>query len=311
MKLCAGSSGKLVALRRINVPLACAIVALAAPALAAAEEPRVLEDEPYYLGLHDADGENTGTILMLHGGGWQGDLGSAADAVMGEWIERLRGWGYDVANLGYRSGADSLEDSLAAFDLLRERVGPDEPLCIFGGSAGGQLALIVAARRGADVECVIDVAGPPDLEHWGSQPAAGAGQRLAIEAFGEDRLAELSPINNVDRIEAPVLVAAAPCDVYIELSAQESFVRALDRAGGQARLQVVESGDDVSFAHCSVDDESFDRFLDAAEDFLDNPSRAVAETGDGDSGFDLPIALIIAIPVVGVAILFWALRRRA
>src|SRR5690606_13733565 len=108
-----------------------------------------------------------------------------------------------------------------ALDRVRNRIGPDERLCLFGGSAGAHLALTAAARRGAEVDCVVDLLGPPDLVEWGERPAAQMGRRLAVETFGERHLAELSPINMADQIEPPVLVAATPCDVFIDIAAQE------------------------------------------------------------------------------------------
>src|SRR5690606_25343856 len=118
-----------------------------------------LSESPYYLGLHEARGERHGTVLLLHGGGWEGGLGPAADELQAPTIRVLRRWGFDVGSAGYRGREFSLEDSLAAFDGLREHQGPGEPICIFGFSAGAQLGLAVAARRGADVACVVDLMG--------------------------------------------------------------------------------------------------------------------------------------------------------
>ena len=276
------------------------------------EDPEVLKSEPYYLGLYETETARRGTVLTIHGGGWRGDLGPAADEAMSDYIDAMRKLGYDVANLGYRSGADSLPDAIAAFDLLRERLGPEEPICIFGGSAGAQLALIVAARRGDSVDCVVDLAGPPDLVHWGSRPNADDGKGLAVDAFGEDRLAELSPINNVEDISAPVLVIAAACDVFIEVADQRRFVRALNAAGGDARLQVVEPGDDVDLVHCAVSAASFEEMSLATTRFLAEamPAPAVVERDEDDgSGLGVPEVLVGVVVLAGVALLVWVVRR--
>jgi acetyl esterase/lipase len=299
-------------LARAALAAAVIVAALAGAAPAAAAqttEPQVLKREPYYLAVHEADGRSRGTVLMLHGGGWRGDLGPDADGVMREWIDRMTAWGYDVANLGYRTGAPGLADALAAFDLVRERRGARERLCIFGGSAGAQLALWVAAERGEDVDCVIDLLGPPDLVEWGSAPASDVGLRLATAAFGEERLAGLSPINMVERIDAPVLVAAAPCDVFIELAAQERFVEALDDAGGSVRLQVVDSGDEVPLGHCTVEHGSFEQFLDVARRFLAGqlPPAQAAPADDGGSGISA-IAIVAAAVALAVGG-YWVLSR--
>ena len=285
-----------------------AALLLAAGASAQTTVPQVVKDDPYYLALHPADGQARGTVLMLHGGGWEGDLGSRADSVMAEWIGRLTAWGWDVANLGYRSGLPGLDDAVDAFDLLRERVGPKERLCIFGGSAGAQLGLTVAERRGRDVDCVVDLLGPPDLVEWGAQPAAALGLRLARRAFGEQRLAELSPINMVDRLDSPVLVVAAPCDVFIELAAQSRFVDALNAAGGRGFLQVVEAGEDVPLAHCTVDQASFEHSLEVIRKFLagDATPEVAAPGSKDDTAFSF-----LAIAAAAIAIVVLLAARRA
>lgn len=280
-------------------------------ALGALDDPEVLNADPYYLSLYETDAARRGVVLMLHGGGWHGDLGASADEVMSEWIERFRSWGYDIANLAYRSGADSLTDSLAAFDLLRARH-PDEPICLFGGSAGGHLALVVAERRGASVDCVIDLLGPTNLEEWGSRPASDRGRELAIEAFGEDRLAELSPINHVDEIDSSVLVVAAPCDVFLEVGPQREFVDALNAAGGDGTLQIVQPGDDVPLGHCNVDAASFAELNDEMRSFLDSAATAPPQIdpdesdGSGLGSFEIIAAVVLA---AGAGLVVWALRR--
>ena len=269
----------------------------------------MLVSEPYYLSLHDADDPARGTVLLLHGGGWHGGLGAAADEVMSASIEPLVEWGYDVANLGYRSGARSLEDATAAFDHLRRRLGPDEPLCLYGASAGAQLALITAARRGGEVDCVVSLLGIPDLVQFGSRPKSEQGEALAREAFGAADLGELSPVNNTGRIEAPVLVAATPCDAYTELADQRELVRRLDRA----ELAVIAPGDDVDLEHCVVDGKSFDRFEQRTRDFL-NAVAPAPETTDpapaDDGGDSFPLGLLLggAVALGGIALLARALR---
>ena len=300
----------------LTAALVLAVTAISAPPTALAQAPEVLEDKPYYLSLSPADEAPKGTVLMIHGGGWHGGLGAAADRVMGQYVELVRSWGYDVANLGYRGGADSLTDALDAFDHLRERLGPAEPICLYGGSAGGHLALTVAAKRGASVDCVIDFLGPPDLEKWGSRPNSEAGRNLAVEAFGSERLAELSPINNVERIVSPVLVAAAPCDVYIEIEAQRDFVDALNDAGGDARFSLLRTGDEVSVSHCWVTANSFWAFNDAAKRFLDRAAAARPEVGspeaaspEGDGGSGVALYAIAAVALLAGGGLVWYLRR--
>ncbi len=306
------SAGRSLARGILTAVLVLAVAAIAAPSATLAQaSPEVLKRSPYYLSLNPADEAPKGTVLMIHGGGWHGGLGAAADRVMGQYIELVRSWGYDVANLGYRGGADSLTDALDAFDHLRETLGPGEPICLYGGSAGAHLALAVAAKRGASVDCVIDFLGPPDLEEWGSRPNSDAGRNLAVEAFGEERLAELSPVNNVERLVSPVLVAAAPCDVYIEIEAQREFVDAVNDAGGEARFSLLRTGDEVSVAHCWVTADSFLAFNEASKEFLRRAAVARPEVAppEEDGGSTITLYAIAAGVLIAGGGLFWYLRR--
>lgn len=241
--------------------LAAALVLALAGGVAAGPERKVLRGEPYYLSLHrPGDGPARGTVLLLHGGGWRGDLGPAADERMGAAIERHTALGFNVANLAYRSGARSLADALDAFDHLRSRW-PGQPICLAGQSAGAHLALLVAARRGADVACVLDLAGPPSLVRWGGASANAHGRRLAAAAFGTDReqLRRLSPARYAERIEAPVLVAAARCDRIISFRVQRAFARRLARAGATVARHALAPGADAHVPHCEVEARSLAR----------------------------------------------------
>lgn len=99
-----------------------------------------------------------GHVLTIHGGGWT-RVGPAMAARMDPDVKRLNGWGYATANVDYRAGAASFADVRDAYDALRRRVGPRAPICAYGSSAGGHLALMLAIRRPA-LACVVTKAAP-------------------------------------------------------------------------------------------------------------------------------------------------------
>jgi acetyl esterase/lipase len=264
-------------------------------ALAAVLAPSALAGRDYYLAKHPPTATpRAGNVLMIHGGGWKGDLGAEADQVMTTYIEDARSWGYMTYNVGYRSGNVSLRDVTDAAKRIA-RKNPDEPLCLVGGSAGAQLALIVAAKLRRDVDCVVDIGGPPDLAN--PDPAAPQGNvvvELAGAAFGTvDRLARLSPINRVNEIRQPVLVVAPDCDYYTSYGRQAAFAAAL-RRGEIYRVTKLEqnplsgilggllgrlggifgnfgfsSDSGVETGHCTVTTASFEGFRAAEHAFLD------------------------------------------
>ncbi len=136
------------------------------------------------LWLPEGDGPHP-VVLMIHGGCWQTDI---AERDIMNWIaEDLRARGIAVWNIEYR-GVDrdgggypgTYEDILAAADSLMQnwdRYNLNvEPIVAIGHSAGGHLALWLAARQSAftgqpltgdvrlPISTVISQGGLPDLE---------------------------------------------------------------------------------------------------------------------------------------------------
>lgn len=148
-------------------------------------------------------------FMFIHGGRWflDGSL-PVVRLRVGYNLIRARGW--QVMAIGYRGCENSLGDVVRFYDIMRERLGPEAVICAQGEGSGGHLALMLAAMR-PDVACVLAEAAPTDLTSIGGQPtfvdprlpvpAAGLTgaqytQNLVSAAFGEERLAELSPINH-------------------------------------------------------------------------------------------------------------------
>jgi len=161
----------------LSLPIA--LIAAAAPSAAAAGD--------YYLSHHEPrSAKPKGSVLVLiHGGGWRGDLRSFADSLMYSYIDDLTRWGHRVYNVGYRSGGASLPDVRDAIDRV-SRTHRKAPICLAGESAGAHLAL-VAAKRSKRIKCVVDIAGPPDLLDPGPRPNASRLTELAASAFGANR----------------------------------------------------------------------------------------------------------------------------
>lgn len=270
--------------RRAGILVGILVVIVTAAATSPA--PGATRDGGYYLGYHEPTaGSPTrqGIVLTLHGGGWEGNLGSAADEVMEPYIDDLNGWGYPVFNLGYQSGRQSLRDTLDAVRRLH-RSYPGRPLCVLGGSAGAHLALMAAIKAPKEVDCVVDIGGPPSLERPDSQPGSAEVPRLAAAVFGAKRLRNLSPIRRVKDILAPVLVVAPECDYFTSPHRQQRFVDRLRRGRIvieeampdlepprnllQAVLQILRPHG-VETGHCEVTKQAFEAFRQAEYLFLE------------------------------------------
>lgn len=98
-------------------------------------------------------------MLVLASGGWtSGPDMMALISSMGvpqHWNDL--GWKTRLVEL--RDGKDGLDDAVAWFDLTRSQT--PGPVCVWGGSSGGNLALLLGSRR--PVDCVVTEAAPTRL----------------------------------------------------------------------------------------------------------------------------------------------------
>jgi acetyl esterase/lipase len=158
------------------------------------------------------------TVLMVHGGCWQTEI---ADRRIMNWIaDDLRKRGIAVWNIDYR-GVDregggypgTFLDAAAAADALRTNAARYNlnisPLVATGHSAGGHLALWLAARKaanarprsplihqgspliGADplkIDTVVSLGGLPDLELAATPPGSGCGTEVIEKLVGPPTL---------------------------------------------------------------------------------------------------------------------------
>ena len=193
-----------------------------------------------------------GTMLLVHGGAWS-IVGATALGGTRADAQRWRARGWRTVNVDYRACAPSLGDVLAIYDRVRATYGSKRPICAFGRSAGGHLTLLLAAQRPA-LDCVAVIASPTDLPKLAHQTTAAdpdgppMAYDLATAAFGEDRLAELSPIRT--RLRARVLFALADNDALIPLSQGTALATRQRRRDPSAYVDVLRvAAGDVQFEH--------------------------------------------------------------
>jgi len=137
-------------------------------------------------------------------------------------------------NSSYRPCGSSLIDALSLYDRVRETYGSASPVCTLGQSAGGHLALMVAA-------------------------------------FGEENLPSYSPVQVADpglkgvRILA-VTAAEDPLISYSQMTLLRDVMHEDDPAAYVATMQL--AGGDRPFVHAYVSQAALDAYHQAEQDLV-------------------------------------------
>ena len=163
---------------------------------------------------------------------WIAELGAAVIA------PNIRGSsGYDQNYLALDNGLrreDAVRDIGALLDWIAEQRDLDESrVAIYGASYGGYLVLASAVHYSDRLRAGVDVVGISNfvsfLENTEDYRRAFRRYEYGDERDPETRafLERISPLNNVDRIDIPLLVVQGRNDPRVPASESEQIVRAL------------------------------------------------------------------------------------
>lgn len=194
-----------------------------------------------------------GTMLLIHGGSWRGSDPREQTRLLREPGEVFLARSWRVVSLDYRSGRGGLRDIVATIGRQPRRTG--RPLCLYGESAGAQLALLAAARR-PSVDCVIGAGALTDFQAYFADAAAGSNSThravaaLIKQTFGATpkETATWEPVRVADSIRADVLLVRAAGDPLIPRAQVERFVAAQPHTASVE----LEAGDPANAAHAWV-----------------------------------------------------------
>ncbi|MFC7430378.1 MULTISPECIES: alpha/beta hydrolase [unclassified Agrococcus] len=197
-------------------------------------------------------------ILLVHGGSWA--RGSRTDPLWRDTCTWLASAGYVVANVDYRLAPEhpfpaGIDDVTAALAWLRSpetlatyRIDADR-IGAFGGSAGGNLASLLATAGSGDwdavdrVAAVVSMSAPLDLSGVDVRDDFVERQLayLACDELADCPAAGLaSPATFVDPTDPPFLVVHGD-DEMIPLAQAEAFASVLERHDVPVQLAVVPS----------------------------------------------------------------------
>ena len=228
----------------------------------------------------DPAGPAVGTMILVHAGGWAGHDGYAQSELLKNPGELFLARGWRVVSIDYDEGPNGLQDVLNVAGAELARRSSDGPLCIYGESSGGHLALMAAARLRA-IDCVIGVGTPTDLHQYTVEASVSNDDRVKLVSAQIMRLFGTTP-----EATAPWnLVSLAPsihADVMLVHEADDELVTALHPQRFRAArptTQVIglQPGDRASrtsdFMHGTVSDFGRAQYMSGIGSFAD---RAVA-----------------------------------
>lgn len=229
-------------------------------------------------------GEPVPVVAWVHGGGWQWGTNKLDDGPIPskEIRERLLARGIAFAAVEYRLAAEAtwpaqLHDVKSAIRWLRHYATPlgldSDRIAIWGESAGGHLAALVATTSGealdgtvgvtdvsSQVIVCVDWYGASDLNGF-----PGIDEHHPVMALlGGDlkRAAEASPITHVDATAAPILLIHGGDDSIVPPGQSASLAQVYQDHGVPAGLEIVAG---VGHAFAGSDP---DLFIDPSIAFL-------------------------------------------
>lgn len=209
-----------------------------------------------------------GVMLVIHGGGWA-NVGPYEVASVRAQANRWRERGWSTVNIDYRACGQSVGDVLWFYDRTRQ-VSGSLPICAHGMSAGGHLALMIAALR-PTLACVVGEGAPTNLTTVGGQtafdPATGGVQsdgpemlyRRVSAAFGEEHLPEHSPA--LFPLRTRVLAATAAADPLVPFAQAVELEAAMRTTDAAAYVDVMHLAAGANaFSHAGVARSSLETF---------------------------------------------------
>jgi acetyl esterase/lipase len=216
------------------------------------------------------------TVLMVHGGCWQTEV---ADRRIMDWIsDDLRRRGIAVWNIDYR-GVDkagggypgTFLDAAAAADALRTHAPKYNldisPLVAVGHSAGGHLALWLAARQAAKakasnpliprgspllaanplrIHTVVSLGGLPDLELAATPPGSGCGTEVIDRLVGPPTISSRrvyadTSVPNLAPLGVRQVLINGLQDRIIPTSFAHDYERRMRAAGDDVRVRMIDN----------------------------------------------------------------------
>jgi len=237
--------------------------------------------------VHRPAQPNGAGVISIVSGGWQSSVEMSRLIVDGYLSPLLNEKGFTVFAVRHGSSprypmSAIVSDVRRAVRFIRQHAGEygvdPNRIGVYGGSAGGQLALLLGTtadagdpsasdavlRESSRVAAVVAYFPPTDLSRWGNRRAFPA-----TAALTEAEAAQYSPIRFVSSGAAPSLIVHGDADAVVPMVEGETMYGALTKAGVPASFIRIEGaghgfeGADLERANAAMV-RWFDRHLGSA-----------------------------------------------
>lgn len=201
-----------------------------------------------YLPQGTAPGERAPCLVMMHGGPesqerpdftpvWQYYL-QAGYAIFAPNVRGSTGYGKAYSHLDdVRKREDSVKDMAAGVEFLKasNRVDPDR-VAVMGGSYGGYMTLAGLTKYPDLFAAGVNTVGIANFITFLEKTSAYRRQWRIVE-YGDptadrDFLTEVSPINHVDKIKAPLMIIQGANDPRVPQHEADQMAAAIKARGG-------------------------------------------------------------------------------
>lgn len=197
-------------------------------------------------------------VISLHGGGWNRGRKDSAHGLLAPLVAD---GDIALAAVGYRLSGEAvwpaqLDDITRAHRWLIENaaeygIDPNR-IAVYGTSAGGHLAMMLATQPGLGIDAVVSVAGPTDLTTIAAEPGRGdhgAADSIGAQLIGgrladnSDAARSASPMALIEGDEPPHLLIHGDLDGIIPYVQSSRFDAALEAAGVSSTLIRIAGAD--------------------------------------------------------------------
>lgn len=183
------------------------------------------------------------TIIDPHGGPWSEDDGryfflnqyfiDRGYAILKPNFRGSTGYGDAYTAAGFEQWGGLMQDDVIdGLDwMIEQKLTDANKVCIHGGSYGGYVALVAAYKTPEKLRCAISFAGVTDLADLRSRLFNFRFGRLSTARLPKgDALVQNSPIENVEKIQVPLLLVHGDVDRSVMIEQSRNLVDKLVEA---------------------------------------------------------------------------------